>query len=82
MSETVILDAIRTPFGRRKGALRNIRPDSLLASVLSELVTRTGVSPNRIDDVVAGCVSKPENRPPKWADWPACWPVSRPPFRA
>ncbi|HJV73205.1 MAG TPA: thiolase family protein [Noviherbaspirillum sp.] len=58
MSETVILDAIRTPFGRRKGALRNIRPDSLLASVLSELVTRTGVSPNRIDDVVAGCVSQ------------------------
>jgi acetyl-CoA acyltransferase len=58
MLEPVILEAIRTPFGKRKGALRDTRPDSLLASTLQELVARSGVPVEKLDDVVAGCVSQ------------------------
>ena len=43
MSEAVIVDAVRTPFGRRGGALREYRPDALLAHVLDGLLDRTGV---------------------------------------
>ena len=58
MSEAVIVDAIRTPFGRRKGALREIRPDTLLASTLQQLLQRTHVAPEKIEDVITGCVSQ------------------------
>ena len=52
MAEAVIIDAIRTPFGRRKGALREVRPDSLLASTLQQLLQRNQVAPDKIEDVV------------------------------
>ena len=58
MAEAVIIDAIRTPFGRRKGALRDTRPDSLLAGTLQHLLQRNQVAPERIEDVVTGCVSQ------------------------
>lgn len=58
MHEPVIIDALRTPFGRRKGALRDTRPDSLLAHAVGSLVKRSGVAPERIGDVIAGCVSQ------------------------
>jgi acetyl-CoA acetyltransferase family protein len=58
MSEPVILDAIRTPIGRMKGAYRETRPDQLLAHTMQALVNKTGVDPNRIGDVIAGCVSQ------------------------
>jgi acetyl-CoA acetyltransferase family protein len=58
MSEPVILDAIRTPIGRMKGAYRETRPDQLLAHTLQGLVKKTSVDPNRIGDVIAGCVSQ------------------------
>ncbi|RJF91924.1 thiolase family protein [Noviherbaspirillum saxi] len=58
MAEAVILDAIRTPFGRRKGGLRDIRPDSLLAGVLQQLMQRNKLAPEKLDDVVTGCVSQ------------------------
>lgn len=56
--QAVIVDALRTPFGRRNGALRETRPDSLLAHAVRGLVERSGVAPDAIDDLVAGCVSQ------------------------
>ncbi|MBD0358941.1 MAG: steroid 3-ketoacyl-CoA thiolase, partial [Rubrobacter sp.] len=42
MKEPVIVEAVRTPFGYRGGAFREVRPDALLARVLAGLVERTG----------------------------------------
>ncbi|MBI0580047.1 thiolase family protein [Neobacillus cucumis] len=58
MREVVIVEAVRTPIGRRGGSLSHIRPDDLAAIVLKELVTRTGIDPNIIEDVIMGCVSQ------------------------
>lgn len=58
MAEAVIVDAVRTPFGRRNGVLRETRPDSLLAHALRGLVERTGLKPAVVDDVIAGCVTQ------------------------
>ncbi len=57
MSEAVILDAVRTPFGRRGGALREQRPDSLLAHTLDGLIDRSGIAPDKIEDVIDGTVT-------------------------
>ena len=57
MPEPVIVEALRTPFGRRGGALREQRPDSLLAHALDGLLDRTGVDPARIGDVIDGTVT-------------------------
>lgn len=58
MAEATILEAVRTPFGRRGGALRDIRPDKLLAHTLNGLITRTGIDPEKIEDVVTGAVTQ------------------------
>jgi len=58
MGDAYIIDAIRTPVGRRNGALAGVRADELAASTLSEIVSRTGIDPNAIDDVVMGCVTQ------------------------
>ena len=58
MSEAVILEAVRTPFGRRGGALRGVRPDALLAHTLAGLVERSGIDPEKVEDVVTGCVTQ------------------------
>ncbi|GMQ80616.1 MAG: thiolase family protein [Rhodothermia bacterium] len=58
MREVVIIDAVRTPIGRLGGVLSSVRPDDLLALVLSELVKRTGIDPAIIDDVFAGCANQ------------------------
>ncbi|MEV8214414.1 thiolase family protein [Leifsonia sp. NPDC077715] len=59
-TEAVIVDAIRTPSGRGKpdGELSDIHPADLLAGVLIELVTRTGIDPAVVDDVIGGCVTQ------------------------
>jgi acetyl-CoA acetyltransferase family protein len=57
MSEAVIVDAVRTPFGRRGGALREQRPDSLLAHALDGLIDRIGIAPEKIEDVIDGTVT-------------------------
>ena len=57
MPEAVIIEAVRTPFGRRGGMLREQRPDSLLAHALKSLVQRAGISPDKIEDVVDGTVT-------------------------
>ncbi|QHE84786.1 thiolase family protein [Hydrogenophaga sp. BPS33] len=58
MSEAVIIEAVRTPFGKRKGVLRDHRPDSLLAGTLQALVQRAGLPAGKIEDVIAGSVSQ------------------------
>lgn len=58
MSEAVILEAVRVPFGRRGGVYREVRPDSLLAHTLCGLTDRAGIDPAQIDDVVTGCVTQ------------------------
>lgn len=57
MSEAVILEAVRTPFGRRGGALREHRPDSLLAFALDGLLDRAGIDPRKVEDVIDGTVT-------------------------
>jgi acetyl-CoA acyltransferase len=54
--EAVIVDAVRTPMGKRDGMLRNWHPVDLLAHTLSGLVKRNHLQPELIDDVIAGCV--------------------------
>jgi acetyl-CoA acyltransferase len=58
MSESVIIEAVRTPFGKRGGAYREVRPDSLLAFTLNSLLGRAGVTPDQIDDVMCGTVTQ------------------------
>ncbi len=58
MGEPVIVDVVRTAFGKRGGALANWHPADLLGFALTTLLERTGVDPERIDDVIAGCVTQ------------------------
>ena len=56
MTKAVIAAYARTPFHfARKGALAGTRPDDLMAAVLTALITRTGISPDLIEDVLLGC---------------------------
>src|SRR5512146_930115 len=54
--EAVIVDAVRTPMGRRDGMLKDWHPVDLLAHTLRGLVARNHLNPELIDDVIAGCV--------------------------
>ncbi len=56
--EAVIVEAVRTPVGRRKGLLEHIRPDDLAATVLKEVVSRAGISAELVEDVIMGCVTQ------------------------
>jgi acetyl-CoA C-acetyltransferase len=56
MEEAYIVDAVRSPIGKKKGGLAEVHPADLGAHVLSALVKRTGVDPNAVDDVIFGCV--------------------------
>ncbi len=58
MREAVIVDAVRTPVGRRNGRLKDWHPVDLMAQVLAALVQRTGIDAGTIDDVIVGCVSQ------------------------
>jgi acetyl-CoA acyltransferase len=58
MRETVIVEAVRTPVGKRNGGLSAIHAADLSAVVLNELVERAGIDPHVIDDVIWGCVSQ------------------------
>ena len=53
-----IVDAVRSPIGRRNGALAGTRGDELAAQVLNALVSRAGVDPGEIEDVQMGCVTQ------------------------
>ena len=56
MAQAYIVDAVRTPVGRRGGGLAGAHPADLGAHVISALIDRTGVDPLAVDDVVFGCV--------------------------
>ncbi|SDH51418.1 thiolase family protein [Alteribacillus bidgolensis] len=58
MNEPVIVEAVRTPVGKRKGKLSGVRADELAAQPLKELVKRTNIEPGLIEDVIFGCVSQ------------------------
>lgn len=58
MKKAVIVDGLRTPFGRYKGALKNIRPDDLAAIVIQNLVDRNKIFKLKVDDVILGCVNQ------------------------
>ena len=55
MRDVVILDGVRTPFGRYGGALRDVRPDDMASHIIQALVQRNGLDPHDIEDVVMGC---------------------------
>src|ERR1700678_3030704 len=55
MAEAFIVDAIRTPVGRRRGGLAGAHPADLGAHVIRSLVDRAGIDPGAIDDVIFGC---------------------------
>jgi 3-oxoadipyl-CoA thiolase len=54
----VVVDGLRTPFGRYNGALREIRPDDLAAHVIRRLVERTAIDPQVVDDVILGAANQ------------------------
>jgi acetyl-CoA acetyltransferase family protein len=58
LDDVVIVEAVRTPIGRRNGSLKDVRPDELMAQVLGEVVRRAGVDPSVVDDVIVGCVAQ------------------------
>ena len=58
MRDVVICEARRTPIGRFQGGLAGVRPDDLLAHVIRDVVARSGVDPERIDDVFMGCANQ------------------------
>src|SRR5918999_3253691 len=57
MPEALIVDAVRTPVGRYGGALASVRPDDLAARAIEAAVARTGLPPDRVDDVILGCTN-------------------------
>ena len=58
MSAAVILSGVRTPIGRKDGALSGVRPDDLAATVIAEAVTRAGVPAEQIEDVYFGAANQ------------------------
>jgi acetyl-CoA acyltransferase len=81
MRETVIVEAVRTPVGKRNGGLSTMHAADLSAIALTELVERTGVDPDLIDDVVWGCVSQVGDQSSnigRYAVLAAGWPESIP----
>src|SRR5438093_832950 len=56
MSEAYLVDAVRTPVGKKGGALAQVHPADLGAHVLTNLVARTQIDPAAVEDVIFGCV--------------------------
>jgi acetyl-CoA acyltransferase len=58
MAEAVIVEAVRSPVGKRNGGLSGVHPADLSAQVLNALVERAGIDPGLVDDVIWGCVQQ------------------------
>ena len=58
MSDALLIDAVRTPMGRRKGMLAGWHPADLLSEVLTAAVRRAGIDPGEVDDVIVGCLDQ------------------------
>src|SRR5690625_2905937 len=57
MTDVVVVDAIRTPVGKKDGSLANVHPVDLLVPILTQLVERNGVESKYIDDVITRCAT-------------------------
>jgi len=55
--DAVIVEAVRTPIGRRDRALASVRPDDLAALVLREVIRRAGILPVEVEDIIVGCAT-------------------------
>jgi acetyl-CoA acyltransferase len=81
LRETVIAEAVRTPVGKRNGGLSGMHAADLSALVLNELLERTGVAAEIVDDVIWGCVSQVGDQSSnigRYAVLAAGWPESIP----
>src|SRR6059058_3290456 len=58
MADALIIDAVRSPIGRRNGTLASVRADELAGQVLNALIERNGLAPAEVEDVQMGCVSQ------------------------
>ena len=58
MTEAVIVEAVRSPIGKRNGGLSTFHPVDLLAAVQQAMVDRSGVDPAEIDQIIGGCISQ------------------------
>jgi acetyl-CoA acyltransferase len=58
MSDVYIVEAVRTPVGKYKSSLAGVRADHLGAHVLNALITRAGIRPTDVSDVIFGCVTQ------------------------
>jgi 3-oxoadipyl-CoA thiolase len=56
--EALIVDAVRTPMGRYRGALAGVRPDDLAAHAIAAVVERSGIDPERVDDIYWGAANQ------------------------
>jgi acetyl-CoA C-acetyltransferase len=57
-NEVVIVDAVRTPIGKRNGGLSTLHPAQVLSTVQRAVIDRTGIDPTEVGQVVGGCVSQ------------------------
>lgn len=81
MPDAVIVDAVRTPIGKRKGSFADVHPVDLSAAVLQALARRTGIDPGLVDDVLWGCVNQVGDQAAqigRYAVLAAGWPESVP----
>lgn len=62
MREVVIVDALRTAIGKKRGSLANMHPVDILVPILQELVSRNGLDPSLVEDVACGCVTMTEEQ--------------------
>lgn len=74
--DVVICEPLRTPIGRFGGVFAGEKPAALAARVIAEVVARTGVDPDRVDEVILGPPT-PRPRPPRSAGSPPWTPGSR-----
>lgn len=58
MQDAVIVEAVRSPMGRRKGSLREKRPDDLAAEIINGLLERVPIDPLLVEDLIMGCVTQ------------------------
>ncbi len=83
MRDAVIVEAVRTPVGKRNGGLSGVHPANLSAHVLQALAERSGIDPAIVDDVIWGCVSQAQEQAAciaRTAVLAAGWPDSVPGF--
>ncbi len=62
MPEAVIVEATRTPIGKRNGWLSGLHPTEILGAVQVEVVKRAGIDPSDVEQVVGGCVTRRASR--------------------